>query len=126
VIRFLRCFALFRRLEEDLAEARTTVGIERELRLRADAEAERWRAVYEEERAGHTSALKRLNNVTVQTTIGCAPPHPDEWHLPQRAHKPYVAEPIETGRVNPNDVIAKARHAFAADVEEFLKPKQNA
>jgi hypothetical protein len=126
IISFLRCFAVFRRLEADLLEARITVGTERELRLRADAEAQRVWAAYETAHSGQIEALKMLNNVAIQTSIGCLPPHGDVWHLPPRKPKPVDFEPIETGRVSPTDVVAKARERFVADVIEFVNPKQSA
>jgi hypothetical protein len=126
ILSFLRCFAAFRRLEEDLLESRTTVGTERELRLRADAEAHRVWAAYESAHSGQIEALKMLNNVAIQTSIGCLPPHPEVWSLPARKPKAVDFAPIETGRVSPTDVVGKAREQFTADVIEFCKPKQSA
>jgi hypothetical protein len=126
ILRFLRCFAAFRRLEADLAEARTTVGIERELRLRADAEAQRMNAAYEEAYRGQIEAMKILTNISVQVHIGCKPPYPEAFSLPARAPKPVSYDPVETGRVNPDEAVAKANGRFATDLIEFLNPKQSA
>lgn len=121
LLRFLRCFALFRELESDLSEARTEVAIGRDRADRADRECSRLQEQYDKAYDGQVEALKMLANVSVQVHIGCAPPHPDVWHLPQRKPKQVEYDPIPTGRVNPNDVLSKARDQFVEDIAEYFQ-----
>jgi hypothetical protein len=126
ILRFLRCFSAFRRLEEDLAEARTEVGICRDRAMRAEREAEKADARFEKAYEGQVDAHKMLTNIAVQVHIGCPPPHPEVFSLPARKPKQVDYTPIETGRVPVTDVVRSKKRQFAEDLEEFFKQQKSA
>jgi hypothetical protein len=126
ILRFLRCFSAFRRLEEDLAEARTEVGICRDRAMRAEEDRDRAYALYEEAYKGQIEAMKMLTNISVQVHIGSMPPYPEVFSLPARKPKQVDYTPIETGRVPVTDVVRSKKRQFAEDLEEFFKQQKSA
>lgn len=125
LLRFLRCFALYREMEADLMEARSEVASARE---RADFAARQLEIAQERfdlSYAGQVEALKINANVAGQMHNPAAKPlYPNAWHLTPQPRKELDLSAIPTGRAKPSDAVVDGIQQFHRDLEEYYSTEQ--
>jgi hypothetical protein len=126
LLRFLRCFALYREMEADLVEARAEVAIARERADFAARQLEIEQNRFDLSYAGQVEALKINANVAGQMHNPAAKPlYPEAWHLTPQPRRELDLSAIPTGRAKPSDAVVDGIQQFHQDLDEYLSKQTN-